>query len=159
MMRDDCRTIGQQLAEYVYRELDEAWRLRVERHMRECPRCREDLASLERALALIEDVTLEPEEHLSEHFSAVVLAILQRRAADRFHPWTHSAAAAVVALGVFLSSLDRPLNLSPVQAAEHPAVREVRALAKEMEDPLIEEMANRASVFVGNMRMASTARG
>jgi anti-sigma factor RsiW len=158
-MRDDCCSIGQQLAEYVYRELDEAWRLRVERHVRECPRCREDLTSLERTLALIEEVTLEPEEHLSEHFSAVVLAILQRRAADRFHPWRHSAAVAVLALGVFFSSLDRTISLSPVQAAEIPAVREVRVLAKEMEDPLIEELADRASALAGGLRITPIARG
>jgi anti-sigma factor RsiW len=142
-MRDDCRTIGQQLLEYVYRELDETWRLRVERHLDQCPRCRADLENLRSTLELIDEATLEPEEQLSEHFSNVVLALLQRRVADRSWPFARTAtAAALLMVFLFHYGVETPRSLTPPPQPPR-AVAELKELAKSMADPLIEEIAER----------------
>ncbi len=144
-MREDCRAISQQLLEYVYQELDESWRLRVEHHLDQCPRCRADLENLRSTLAMIDEATLEPEEQLSEHFSNVVLALLQRRVADRSWPFARTATAAALLTIFFLhSGIEPPHHLTPTPQLPR-AVVELQELAKTMNDPLIEELANRTS--------------
>lgn len=144
-MRDDCRTIGQQLLEYVYRELDETWRLRVERHLDQCPRCRQDLEDLRSTLELIDEATLEPEEQLSEHFSNVVLALLQRRVADRSWPFARTATAAALLVVFMLHyGAEPPRHLTPLPPPSR-VVMELKELAKTMDDPLIEKLADRTS--------------
>lgn len=146
-MRDDCRTISQQLLEYVYRELDETWRLRVERHLDQCPRCRQDLENLHSTLDLIDEATLEPEEQLSDHFSNVVLALLQRRIADRSWPFARTAVAAAM-LMVFLLhyGVELPRHLTPLPQVPY-VVTELHELARSMNDPLIEKLADQTTEF------------
>ena len=142
-MREDCRTISQQLLEYVYRELDESWRVRVEPHLDQCPRCRGDLENLRSTLAMIDEATLEPEEQLSEHFSNVVLALLQRRIADRSWPFARTATAAAMLMVFFLHyGVEPPRHFNPPPQPSR-AVVELKELAKSMDDPLIEELAQR----------------
>ncbi len=153
-MRDDCRTIGQQLLEYVYQELDETWRLRVERHLNQCPRCRADLDNLRSTLALIDEATLEPEEQLSEHFSNVVLALLQRRVADRSWPFARTAtAAAMLVIFMLHYGVELPRHMTPPLQPHH-AVEELHKLARTLDDPLIKELAERKQeIKSGKLRL------
>lgn len=146
-MREDCRTINLQLLEYVYRELDETWRIRVERHLDQCPRCRQDLEELRSTLELIDEATLEPEEQLSEHFSNIVLALLQRRVAERSWPFARTAVAAGLLVMFLLHyGIELPHHLSPQLPAPH-VVTGLHELAKAMNDPLIEKLADQTTGF------------
>ena len=145
-MRDDCRTIGHFFLEYVYRELDEALRFRVDRHLEECPRCREELRELQATLDLIDRSTLEPNERLSENFTSIVMAIVRRRAADRNAPMVKALAAACFALVVTVSLLGGPKQR--IEAVSAPLPRpDLQALAAGTEDPLVEEIVARQLAF------------
>ena len=149
-MRDDCRTIGHHFLEYVYRELDEALRLRVDRHLQDCRRCREDLDGLRETLVLIDESTLEPEEDLSDNFSSIVMAIIQRRAADRRNPAVQLLLAACLALVVGVGLLHGPAGRREAAAAGVPQ-REIQLLAEELGDPLLGEIARRNGVWSGGV--------
>jgi predicted anti-sigma-YlaC factor YlaD len=141
-MKDDCRAIGHALLEYVYGELDEAQRVRVDRHLAQCPRCSEDLQGYCDTLTLIDDSTLEPSEELSEHFSNVVVAILARRASDRRTPALRALAAACFAMFVIGNSFHLTLEGLP-RMETRPAQFSVPAQVAELDDPLIRELALR----------------
>lgn len=141
-MKDDCRVIGHALLEYVYGELDEGQRNRVDRHLRECPRCSEDLQGYYDMLALIDDSTLEPSEDLSEHFSNRVTAILRRRASDRRAPVVRALAAACLALFIVGNSFHLTSEGLP-KMNRRPAQLSVPAQVAELNDPLILGLALR----------------
>jgi predicted anti-sigma-YlaC factor YlaD len=147
MVRDDCGVIGQQLLEYLYRELDEAWRLRVDRHLAGCARCREDFEGLQSTLSLIDDSTLEPEENLSDYFSPVVVSLLQRRIADRSKPWAGSVVAALLVIGVFISASNPPGRTLSDPGHGPSEESDLVRLGKELKDPLIEDIADRTALM------------
>lgn len=144
-MIDSCRSISQELHEYVYRELDEVSVRRIDKHLAGCPSCRDDLHSLQTTLRLIDDATLEVEECLDEHFSSIVMSLIQRREADRVQPWAVPAVAACLLLALSLFQWrDLPRPVVPPQAPS-PLVVQLNELAET--DPLFAELAQQHTFF------------
>lgn len=141
MIREDCRTVTLLLLDHVYRDLEEVWTHRVERHLADCAECRERHARLRETLELVDRATVEPEERISEQFAATVLAILQRRRADESRPRLRAAMAACLVLGLLAPTLRVPPLPKATAPNPPPAVVELQLVAKELNDPLLEELA------------------
>lgn len=100
MICEDCR---EHLSAFLDRELDVFHRQAVEAHLELCPRCREDLAALERTILALQDAPTAPESLLP---TAAVLSRLpalraqQERAVRR--AVTGAAAAAILGLAALL---------------------------------------------------------
>jgi len=69
-----CRKARRLIASYLYEELDERERARVEAHLDGCPRCAEEVASRRETLRLIDSVQeqIEYPDHFEERFPAMV---------------------------------------------------------------------------------------
>jgi hypothetical protein len=97
-MKEDCRVITHHLLEYVFHELDEGLRSRVGQHLSACKPCHREFLDLQKTLTLIDAVTLEPEDTLPDNFASIVVAIIQRRQAERPNPIYQYLVAACIAL-------------------------------------------------------------
>ena len=54
-----CKSIKKELAAFLYNELEEEKRLRVETHLDECPDCRQELNNIKQTMAPVEDFSSE----------------------------------------------------------------------------------------------------
>jgi hypothetical protein len=130
-----------QLVAHAMGEADAAEIAEIERHLVDCARCREELATIRRLLDAVSDVDVPPRD---DGYGARVWARLEpqlpqatrRVRAASWRPWLAAAAVLLVAMGAFLVGRWSLGNRVPVvatappsKAADPAAIRERIVLA------------------------------